>query len=93
MVDEARESIAQAAVLPKKQILAEETLLEVWETRGLKFRVDEFYKHCADRGLMPHFKVDNFRAKVYRMLKQFFVDGETRRDPRFVPPPKKRKVV
>jgi hypothetical protein len=93
MVDKARESIAESAILPKKQIITEERLLEVWETRGLKFRIDEFHQHCVDRGLMPHFKVDNFRAKVYRLLKQFLVEGETRRDPRFVPPPKKRKVV
>lgn len=92
MVDKVRESTAQAVILPKKQILSEETLLEVWETRGLKYRVDEFYKHCAERGLLPHFRINSFRSKIYKMLEQFLVDGETRRDPRFVPPPKKRKV-
>lgn len=92
MSDEHRESIAQAAILPEKQFLTKDDLLEIWEIRGLKFRVDEFHKYCSDRGLMPHFRIDNFRSKMYRMLEQFFVEGESRRDPRFVPPPKRRKI-
>ena len=92
MSEDHRESTAQAKVLSAKQIISEDDLLEVWENRGLKFRTDEFHKHCSERGLVPHFRVDHFRAKVYRMLKQFFVEGEVRRDPRFVPPPKQRKV-
>jgi len=92
MTDPIRESTAQATVLPDKRFLSNEDLLEIWETRGLKFRVDEFYTYCTNRGLMAHFRKDSFRAKMFGMLKQFFVDGESRRDPSTLPPTKTRKV-
>lgn len=93
MLDKTRGESAESTVLPRKSFLTEDELVELWETRGLKFRVDEFYSHCRDRGLMPHFRRDNFRAKIFNMLRQFIVGGETRRDPRFVPPPKRIKRV
>lgn len=93
MVDPTRGESAESAVLPRKQFLSEEELLELWETRGLKFRIDEFYAHCRDRGLLPYFRKENFRSKLLNVLRQFLVEGESRRDPRYVPPPKKIKRV
>ena len=93
MADPTRGEIAEGAVLPRKQFLSEEELLELWETRGMKFRVDDFYSHCRDRGLLPYFRKESFRSKLLSMLRQFLVEGETRRDPRFVPPPKRIKRV
>lgn len=93
MTDSTRGEIPQGAVLPKKQFLTEEQLLEVWETRGLKFRVDELHKYLIEHGLLPHNRKEAFRKKVFGMLKAFFVDGDMRRDPRFVPPLKKIKRV
>lgn len=93
MLDPTRGEIAQSTHLPEKHFLTEDELLEVWENRGLKYRVDEFYKHCRDRGLLAHFRIDNFRSKVLRMLIQFLVEGEVRLDPRYQPPLKKIKRV
>lgn len=91
MEDLTRGESVENAVLPEKQFLSEEELLEIWEIRGMKFRIDDFYKHCRDRGLMPHFRKENFRSKIFSVMKQFFVNGETRRDPRFVPVTKRIK--
>lgn len=93
MADPTRGEIPQNVILPKKQFLTEEELLEVWETRGLKFRVDELHKFLIERGLLPHNRKDTFRKKVYGMLRKFMCEGETRRDPRFVPPLKPVKRV
>lgn len=93
MEDPTRGEIPQSIVLPIKQFLEEEELKEIWETRGLKFRVDELHKFLMERGLLPGNRRDSFRAKVYGMLRQFFCEGETRRDPRFVPPRKPIKRV
>ena len=86
MVDLHRGQIVESLQLPKKQFLPEEDLAELWEIRGLKFRVDELHQYCQDRGLLPHFRKDSFRAKVYSMLRSFLVEGDSRRDPRYVPP-------
>lgn len=80
-------------MLPPKQFLTLDELLEVWETRGMKFRVDELHKYLVERGLLPHNRRDTFRKKVFGMLRKFLVEGETRRDPRFVPPLKPIKRV
>lgn len=88
-----RGEIPQGVVLPPKQFLTLDELLEVWETRGMKFRVDELHKYLVERGLLPHNRRDTFRKKVFGMLRKFLVEGETRRDPRFVPPLKPIKRV
>lgn len=92
-MDLPRGEIPEGVALPKKQFLSEEQLLEVWETRGLKYRVDEFHKFCLERGLLPVNRKDVFRKKVFGMLRAFFVEGDSRRDPRFVPPLKPIKRV
>jgi len=86
-----RGEIPQSVVLPAKQFLSEDELVELWEIRGLKFRVDELHKFCQERGLLPHLRRDSFRKKVLGMLRAFMVNGEIRRDPRFVPPLKPLK--
>ena len=67
--------------------------MEVWETRGLKYRTDELHKFCLERGLLPHIRADSFRKKVYGMLRQFLCEGEVRGAPRHVPPLKPLKRV
>ena len=88
MADVTRGETAESVILPPKRFLKDEDLVELWEVRGLKFRVDDLYAHCRDRGLLPYFRKEHFRAKVFSMLQKFLVEGETRRDPRYVPPPK-----
>lgn len=85
--------IPQSVSLDQKQFLTPEQLVELWETRGLKYRVAEFHKYCTDRGLLTHFRVDTFGKKVFRMLEQFLVEGETRLDPRHQPRLRPRKSI
>jgi hypothetical protein len=82
----------ESVPLPKKQFLTDHQFVEVWDIRGLKYRVDEFHRFCLDRGLLAHVRKDEFRDKIYTILKQFFVDGESRRDPRYVPRKLPRKA-
>jgi hypothetical protein len=90
--DPARTNIPQAIILPPKTFLQIEELTEVWETRGLKFRVDEFHAWCVQNGLLPHCRKDIFRMKLRGMLEAFFVKGDSRRDPKFIPPRKQPKL-
>jgi hypothetical protein len=92
-MDLTRGEIPEGAELPKKQFLTEEQLLELWETRGLKYRIDEFHSFCIQRGLLPVHRKDVFRKKVMGILHSFLVEGDFRRDPRFVPPLKVIKRV
>lgn len=91
MADPTRGEIPETVDILPKQFLEEVQLLEVWEDRGLKYRVDELHKFLSERGLMPTVRRDSFRKKVYGMMRQFFCEGEFRRDPRFVPPLKLSK--
>jgi len=93
MTDPTRGEVPGSIALPIKTFLAEEELLEIWETRGMKYRVDELHKFCLERGLLPHNRADSFRKKVFGILRTFLCEGETRRDPRYVPPLKKLKRV
>jgi hypothetical protein len=88
LIEPVVEKETASIVLPPKSFLTESQLQEVWEIRGLRFRIDEFHKHCSERGLHPSFRKDSFRAKMLNVLRSFFVVGESRRDPRFVPLPK-----
>jgi hypothetical protein len=84
--------IAESIKLDPKQFIDEDQLLELWETRGMKYRCDEFWQHLRDRGLQPHMRKEVFRGKVLGFLRAFLVQGEVRRDPRHQPPPKKLKM-
>lgn len=86
MDDPTRGKIPESVELPKKIFLTEEELLELWETRGLKFRIDELHAFCVQRGMVNYTRKDSFRAKVFGILEDFLCKGEMRRDPRFVPP-------
>lgn len=80
-----RGEISQSTQLPTKQFITRDEFLELWEIRGLRFRIAEFHHYCIGRGLLPHFRVDSFSKKLFRVMEQFLVEGETRRDPRFEP--------
>jgi hypothetical protein len=43
-------------------------------------------------GLLPHCRKDTFRAKFHGMLVAFMVRGDSRRDPKSVPPRKLPKL-
>jgi len=58
----------------------------------MKFRVDEFHGWCLQNGLLPHCRKDAFRAKLFGILNAFLVVGDSRRDPKFVPPRKLSKL-
>jgi hypothetical protein len=92
MDDPARTSLPQSVTLPPKQFLTEDQLLEIWETRGLKFRVDEFYDWCTKMGLLPHCRREIFRGKFHGMMEAFLVRGDSRRDPKAIPPRKLPKL-
>lgn len=91
-MDDPRTTTPQSVVLPPKQFLTSDELLEIWETRGMKFRVDEFHTWCTQNGLLPHCRKDAFRAKLMGILEAFFVKGDSRRDPKSVPPRKRLKL-
>jgi len=78
---------AESVLPPKKQFLTEEQLDEVWEMRGMKFRIDEFHKALLDRGLVVSVDREVFRTTMFNILKMFMVDGDARRDPRMAPRP------
>lgn len=74
------------AVLPsKKQFITDDELLELWDARGLKYRVDDFHKMLLDRGLNVYIDRPKFRGMFQAILRAFLVDGEARRDPRKQP--------
>ncbi len=72
--------------LPPKKFLRKEQLLEVWEGRGLRFRVDEIHKHLRDHGLFPVINRVSFRNMMITLLEDFLIDGDFRRDPKEVHP-------
>jgi len=73
-------------VLPDKPFLTEQQLLEVWEGRGFRFRVDELHKHLRDNGLFPVVNRNAFRTMILEACKTFFVAGKALRDPSEIPP-------
>lgn len=76
---------AQAVLPPKKQFVTSEDLLELWDTRGMKYRVDEFHKMLLDRGLATYIDRPTFRSMFKDIVREFLVDGGARRDPRMQP--------
>lgn len=71
----------ESVLPPPKQFLSEETLEEIWDARGMKYRVDEFHVALLNRGLGIYVDRPKFRKMVLGILKQFLVDGEARRQP------------
>jgi len=74
------------AVLPdKKSFISAEQLDEIWNTRGLKYRIDELHVSLLNRGLVPSLDRPAFRLLLKEILAGFLVNGEARRDPRRTP--------
>lgn len=73
---------SESVLPPPKQFLTEEQLEEIWEARGLKFRIDEFHVALLNRGLGPYVDRPKFRKMVQDILRQFLVAGEARREPK-----------
>lgn len=81
------------AVLPtRKPFLSPEQLDELWNERGMKYRVDEFHAALLQRGLGVYVDRPMFRTMVMSILEKFLVEGEARRDPRYQPIPRFPRV-
>ena len=76
---------AESIIPPKKQFLTPDTLEEIWDTRGLKYRVDELHQLLLDRGLGVYVDRPMFRGLLHDILAASLVEGDARRDPRKVP--------
>lgn len=75
----------RAVLPPKKQFITEDQLYEVWDARGLKYRVDDFHKMMLDRGLSVGIDRPKFRNMFKDIIRGFLVNGDARRDPRMQP--------
>jgi|WetSurSiteA1Bulk_404760.scaffolds.fasta_scaffold11402_2 hypothetical protein len=74
------------SVLPDdKPFITEEQLSELWDSRGMKYRIDEFHVALLNRGLIPTVDRPMFRQLVHDILRTFLVEGKARRDPRRSP--------
>jgi hypothetical protein len=85
-------SEAGQAKLPEKQFLDADQLEEIWNMRGMKYRVDEMHKSLVERGLMPSVDRPMFRQAFQSILKEFLVDGRAKREPSKDPIPRFPKV-
>ncbi len=75
----------EAVLPPKKQFVTLEELAELWDTRGMQYRVDDFHLMLLNRGLAVYIDRTKFRSMFKDILRCFLVDGEARRDPRKQP--------
>ena len=83
---------ANQARLPEKEFLTADQLEEIWNMRGMKYRVDEFHKSLVERGLVPSVDRPIFRQSFYQILKEFLVEGRAKREPGKDPIPRFPKV-
>lgn len=74
---------AESVLPPPKKFLEPEQLEEIWDTRGLKYRVDELHVALLNRGLGPYVDRPKFRQMVKDILEQFLVQGAAKRQPQF----------
>lgn len=81
MADDIAESVLPSA----KQFVTPNEFDELWDTRGLKYRVDELHQMMLQRGLGVYVDQPMFRKMFKDIIRQFLVDGEARRDPRRQP--------
>jgi hypothetical protein len=89
---ERKQPSAEAVLAPPKQFLTEDQLLELWDTRGLKYEVDRIHQNLLDRGLAVYVDQPMFRKTMWDLLDGFLVQGRARRDPRRQPRQKFPKV-
>jgi len=80
-----QESSTESVLPPPKQFVDEDDLAEIWDARGMKFRVDELHMAMIQRGLNPQIDLPVFRKMFRDIVRQFFVDGEARRPPEHTP--------
>lgn len=74
------------SVLPsKKQFITADQMDEIWDARGMKFRVDELHQMLLDRGLNVYIDRPKFRSMFKDLIRSFLVEGDARRDPRRQP--------
>ena len=92
MRPEIKPTDAESVQPPKKQFLSEAEFEEVWDTRGMKYRVDELHQLLLDRGLAVYVDRPMFRGLVHTIFHTFLVGGDARRDPRRVPKQRFPKV-
>ena len=76
---------AEAVLPPKKQFLTSDQVQEIWDARGMKYRVDELHQMLLDRGLVNYVDRPMFRRMVLDIFRAFLVEGDARRDPRRQP--------
>lgn len=85
MTQYSKDTDVEAVLPPKRQFITGEELRELWNTRGMKYRVDDFHKMLLDRGLGVYVDRPKFRDMFLDILRSFMVDGDARRDPRKQP--------
>lgn len=92
MNEERPPSEAAEAKLPEKNFISGDQLDELWNMRGMKYRVDEMHKSMLERGLIPSVDRPAFRAAFRTIVKEFLVDGRAKRQPNKDPRPRFPKV-
>ena len=85
-------SEAAQVIPPKKQFLTEDQLLEIWELRGMKYRFDELHLAFLSRGLLPTTDRQAFRELLLSIMRDYLVEGRSKRDPKHEPIPRFPKV-
>jgi hypothetical protein len=71
----------ESTLPPDKPFITDEQLDELWDARGMKYRVDELHVALLNRGLGPYLDRPKFRKMVRDILEQFLVRGEAKRQP------------
>ena len=84
---------AAQARLPDKPFLTAEQLEEIWNMRGMKYRVDELHKSMIERGLIPSVQRQDFRQAFQSIIHDFLVEGRAKRQPKHDPIPRFPKVA
>jgi hypothetical protein len=75
----------RAVLPPEKHFLTAEQLDELWNLRGMKYRVDELHVALLNRGLGIYVDRPMFRRLIHDLLEDFLVNGKARRDPKWEP--------
>lgn len=75
-----------------KQFVTEEQFEEIWNLRGLKYRIDDFHVQLLSRGLNVSVDRAVFRTTMFEILKSFFVSGDSRLPSNKAPKPKFPRV-
>ena len=71
----------ESTLPPAKRFITDDQLDELWDARGMKYRIDELHVALLNRGLGPYLDRPKFRKMVRDILEQFMVRGEAKRQP------------